>query len=62
MSEYVGGIRVLSVGDIALLETDGGYVDRVTVRSWRAGRRKADVEFASGAQLRVATSLLKLAP
>lgn len=57
----VGGVQLPSAGDRVVLEHDG-HVDIVTITAVVDGGRKADVQFASGSQLRVAMTLLGPTP
>ena len=57
----VGGVSVPTIGDRVVLEHDG-HADIVTVCAVLDGGRKADIEFASGAQLRVPMRLLGAIP
>lgn len=57
----VGGVRIPAVGDRVVLEHDG-YANHVTIRAVLDGGRKADIQFDSGAQLRVPMRLLGEAP
>lgn len=57
----VSGVSIPQAGDRAVLEHDG-RADLVTIRAVLDGGRKADIEFASGAQLRVQMHMLGTAP
>lgn len=59
--KIVGGVRLPEAGDMAVLEHDGD-ADIVTVRAVLDGGRKADIQFASSAQLRVPLRLLGAVP
>ena len=60
----VGGVSVPERGDVCTLVTgsQGEFVDFVTIVSMVDGNRFADVEFKSGAQLRVQMTLLGQVP
>ncbi len=57
----IGGVQIPSAGDRAVLEHDGA-ANIVTIRAVLDGGRKADIQFDSGAQLRVPMHLLGTAP
>lgn len=57
----VGGVQLPAVGDRVVLEHDG-HADIVTIRAVIDGGRKADIQFDSGAQLRVPMTMLGAVP
>lgn len=57
----VAGVHLPDLGDRVVLEHDG-HADIVTIRAVLDGGRKADIQFDSGAQLRVPMTLLGAVP
>lgn len=56
---YVAGVWVPDTGEQAELHTEPNYRDVVTIRAMIDGKRRAHIQFRSGAQLTVPAHILK---